>query len=586
MNTIDLKDLNAITGAWSLCDDISVSSVAKKDIYQSPLEPSFVCWAIMWKEKDGALKVSFVEATGDLAAWPPTYNFNSGDIEYYLKTLVSHDGGETWADTGWREDMDGLWELNPDHHIRHIFQTQDGSLLRNYCHTVEGELMEVKWIEYDPTKAMQDFPFTYSNKAQLHKKFFSFWKSTDGGKSWLEIRPPDTETPLFITATHQLKNGSIVATGALQPTWDDYGTWMPAIIESWDGGVMWSKAQVLMENDDKLISQTMGEENDFVELEDGRLLLIQRTDGQGMHTIWTYLSRDANGVWTATPPQTNSDFVHSGYPYMLKTGDGTIFYYCHSAIRYTCDDGATWGSLPLGFSYYGQMAEAAPGKIVAITQKNIGDCCYPWKLDTSMLQTSFEYARIKRVEQCDYSVPGCVAAIEGEPGSDFHMYTEVRADGESGLAFNITDSGYGFAAIIIPKNEFRSPGKAKGTEQDAALVIGKVENDKMEVLRTIFIGKVMVGAWIELQIDMKDGVLKAAAKPSEADWTTGGAPATYAQVRDSFGKPGNLGFFTNKSTGGFKNVKTAPGGTQIRTNWRSSQAEGSRRLALDAGRQE
>lgn len=577
--------LRSTEGDWSLRDDISVSGLAKRDIYHSPLEPSFVCWAILWNERDGALKLSFVEATGDLAAWPPTYNFNSGDIEYYLKTLVSRDGGGTWADTGWREDMDGLWELNPDHHIRHVFQAQDGSLIRNYCHTVEGVLMDANWIEYDPSKAMQDFPFTYSRKGKYHRKLFSFWHSANGGETWEEICPPDPTNALFLTATHQLRNGSIVATGALQQQWTDYASWQPAITESGDGGVTWSKPQVLAENDDKLATQMMGEESDFVELDDGRLLLIQRTDGPGMHMLQMYVTRDANGVWTATEPVSNPDFVHSGYPYLLRTSDGVIFYYCHTAVRYTCDDGATWGSIPTGYSYYGQMAEAGPGRIVAVTQKNIGDCCYPWKHDTAMLQTTFDYARIKRVEQSDPSLAGCVAALGEMPGAAFHMYAEVRADGESGIALNITDSGYGFAAVVVPKNEFRSPGKAAGTDQDAGLVIGKCENGAIEPLRTIYIGKVALGAWIEMQIDMQGGVLKAAAKLSEADWTTGGSPATYATVRDDFGGPGSVGLFTNKSTGAFKNVTLGPGGTEMRSNWRNS-ASAARRSALDAGKRE
>jgi hypothetical protein len=84
---------------------------------------------------------------------------------------------------------------------------------------------------------------------------------------------------------------------------------------------------------------------------------------------------------------------------------------------------------------------------------------------------------------------------------------------------------------------------------------------------------------------MQDGVLKTAVKPSEADWTTGGAPATYAIVKDDFGTPGSIGFFTNKSTGSFKNVKLGSGGTEIRSNWKTS-ASTAKRLPLDAGRQE
>ena len=123
MKDINIRDsVHAMSGKWTAASDqIDVSHVQKRDIYRSSLEPSFVCWAILWNESGGALKLSFTEAAGDQAAWPPTYNFNSGDIEYYLKTLVSRDGGKTWADTGWREDLAPLWEVNPDHHIRHVF---------------------------------------------------------------------------------------------------------------------------------------------------------------------------------------------------------------------------------------------------------------------------------------------------------------------------------------------------------------------------------------------------------------------------------------------------------------------------------
>ena len=82
------KGLENKTGSWQIKPDILVSNVAKRDIYRSPLEPGFVAWAILWKERSGVLKLSFVEATGDQTAWSPTYNFNSRDIQQYLKTLV------------------------------------------------------------------------------------------------------------------------------------------------------------------------------------------------------------------------------------------------------------------------------------------------------------------------------------------------------------------------------------------------------------------------------------------------------------------------------------------------------------------
>ena len=65
-----------------------------------------MCWAILWKETDGTLKLSFTEAGGDPATWPPSYNPNRAGVAYYLKTIVSKDEGSTWADTDWREVLD------------------------------------------------------------------------------------------------------------------------------------------------------------------------------------------------------------------------------------------------------------------------------------------------------------------------------------------------------------------------------------------------------------------------------------------------------------------------------------------------
>ena len=100
MEKIDLRpNVNGLSGRWQKASDqIDIRHVRKRDIYRAPTEPSFVCWAILWKESDGALKLSFTETTGDPAAWPPTYNFNGGEFAWYRKTLVSRDGGETWAD--------------------------------------------------------------------------------------------------------------------------------------------------------------------------------------------------------------------------------------------------------------------------------------------------------------------------------------------------------------------------------------------------------------------------------------------------------------------------------------------------------
>ena len=174
MKAIDIgKHTHGVSGTWNAASDqIEISNVKKRNIYRSPEEPSFVCWPILWKESDGTLKVSFTEATGDMAGWPPVYNFNSNKLEYYLKTLISENLGETWKDTGRRENLDPFWVRNSDHHIRHVFQIQDGTILRNYCHALDGVTENGHRIIYDESKTMETFPFTLRD-AEVHPKFTS-----------------------------------------------------------------------------------------------------------------------------------------------------------------------------------------------------------------------------------------------------------------------------------------------------------------------------------------------------------------------------------------------------------------------------
>ncbi|MFH1006073.1 MAG: sialidase family protein, partial [Candidatus Latescibacterota bacterium] len=494
------KELSSVSGEWRTFDDINVSNVEKSDIYRSPLEPSFVCWPILWKEAGGALKLSFSEASGDVASWPPVYCYRDHDIECYVKTLVSHDSGRTWSDTGWRADLDREWQLSFEHGVRHVLEIQDGSLLRGRCRAVEGITTNHVKAVYDETKALEDFPFTYRGPFVIPLGFNSTWKSGDGGKTWEEISPPQPEWNFIGAALHQLRSGSIVATGAITGERGlgmgtmDQTTWRVALTESPDGGRTWSDPQVLAENDDLLASQSMDYESDFVELADGRLLLVQRTDGLGMNMVQMYVSRDGSGRWTATRPEAKAGMLHSGYPYMCRASDGTIFCYLIPYIVYSCDDGVTWNSLRLGNSYYGQLVESSPGRIVAITHTNIGDGPFPWRHDTAMLQTSFCYERIGVAEQTDADRIGAVAMLGDGALEDFHLCAEVRVDGEAGVAFNVNGDTYGFVAVVIPCNEFRAPGRAGGTGQDAIMMIGRSDAGRLVVLRKQGIGKVIPGS--------------------------------------------------------------------------------------------
>ena len=578
-------DLDARKGKWRTIGDIKVSNVANRDIYRSPLEPSYVAWAILWKERSDALKLSFVEATGDRTAWPPTYNFNSGDIECYVKTIVSKDGGRSWTDTNWREDLDELWVRNPDHHIRHVFELPDGTLMRNYCHTLKHRTTPSHVYTYDEAKENSgvSFPFSCSETPAVHQKFGSIWTSDSGGESWKEIYLFDQEPPLFLTAIHPLRDGSIVALGVLRPDEVDESTCVNALTESVDGGKTWSKPIAVAESTDRLNPQMIDGESDFVELDDGRLCVIWRTCAMGSCFRQQFLKRDSAGKWQASPCVTNPAFEPSGYPYMHRASDGTIFYYSHSTMDYSCDDGATWGKLNIGVSYYGQVTEVSPGRMLAVTQKNMGDCPYPWKHDASMLQTTFNYERVGVAEQSDVACAGALATLDVGESSDFHVALEMRLDAASGIAYQIVGNDYRFVALTIPCNASRRPKGKADVPENAFLQVGKVEGGRTTVLRKIGVGKVTPGSWLELQVSRKSDFLTAACKSSGDETFWGALGATYTCLREQAPCAGPLALFTGFSAAAFRNVRFASSPEVVRDNWLAADSS-SLRIALDAGR--
>ena len=73
-------DLQPVQGTWDVTGDIRIANVQKRDIYLAPTEPSFVAWAILWKESSGDIKLSFAEVMGDLRSWPPAKLFRNNNI--------------------------------------------------------------------------------------------------------------------------------------------------------------------------------------------------------------------------------------------------------------------------------------------------------------------------------------------------------------------------------------------------------------------------------------------------------------------------------------------------------------------------
>ena len=548
-------------GDWRVFDMLNIGNVRRSTVYRSESEPSYVCWSILWREQGGVLKLSFTEVQGDLAEWPPSYQFNRPGVSYYLKTLVSEDGGATWRDTGWKEPLDPDWASNADHHIRHVVELPDGTLLRNYCRTAEGIVVDGTKAVYDEMKAWEEYPFNELHGTPIRKKAATIWASKDKGRTWEEIYRFPREEHFFVTGFHRLRDGTIVAVGAVNPDHvNAFEKNWTAIAESRDDGKTWSKPQKLLTNDDYILPQGLCEEYDFVELDDGRLLMVMRTDGLSMHMLQTYLQRDKDGVWRATPPATNPLFRHSGYPYLHRAGDGTVFFYTLYGLLYSCDDGRTWHEYPIGNSYYGQLTEIAPGRMLAVSQQYIGDAAFPYVHDTSIVQTTFDFSRTGVLEQTNADLSEAFLELDERDFTRFHLFAEMRADGETGIVFARRGDDYHFAVVGVPCNDFRAPGAAAGREQNAYLMYGKKENGRITVLRRVFFERLLPSSWVAVQVAMADGTVKIAVKKGA------GSPAKYLVVRDDFA-PGKIGVFTNRSTGAFRNVILAEEARPLRDHW-------------------
>ena len=230
-------------GQWSVGGKaIEVYNIESRDIYKSPQEPSFVSWVNLWQEADGTLKCAFIEATGDPAFWPPTYNFSSPGIDYYIKTLLSRDNGATWTDTGWDDHYDSFWDLNSDHHWRRTVLMPDGSLLRILGRSY-GNTERMAWYTYDgklegkedPHFSSKEFSFRRMEQLTVHPRTTVVERSTDGGETWQEICRPG---PAYNSCLLRCRDGRLVVTGL--------GSGGVVVWESLDEGRSWSEPCIVV----------------------------------------------------------------------------------------------------------------------------------------------------------------------------------------------------------------------------------------------------------------------------------------------------------------------------------------------------
>jgi hypothetical protein len=362
--------------------------------------------------------------------------------------------------------------------------------------------------------------------------------------------------------------------------------------ESFDGGKTWTPMQWITgryENGKPVEQAT--EEHSFVELDDGRLLFIIRAD-EMHHPLAAWLTRHPDGKYTCDSPVIVTSMPHAGKPSMVRTSDGTIWYW--GARHYhSLDDGKTWQGLPdsqVFPAYYGKMM-AAGNQILCITQKDIGDDPYPPLRDASIEQIRFSGRRIAVLRQTSRNDSTAIIKLEGPGYSDLHLRADVRLDKADGVAFRVSPDGKSYYALmlVMPGADVRkrwTPPPVQGATLSAYFpgmldvashdeiekgivkiaprplaVLARVDNGHLTVLRGINAGEANPGTWVQVQVKVRGDLIQAAV-------ANGSAPPNYLGVHDATYTEGAIGFLTDAgSQGEFKDLDLWPSPQMMRDLW-------------------
>ena len=220
--------------------------------------------------------------------------------------------------------------------------------------------------------------------------------------------------------------------------------------ESFDGGKTWTPMQWISGHygDGKPVTQAT-EEHSFVELDDGRLLFIIRAD-EMHHPLAAWLTRHPDGKYSCDSPVVVTSMPHAGKPSMIRTTDGTIWYW-GARHYYSLDDGRTWQGLPdsqVFPSYYGKMM-AAGNQVLCVTQKDIGDDPYPSLRDSSVEQIRFSGRRVAVMQQTAPDNSIAMTRLEGPRYADLHLRADIRLDQADGVAFRVSSDGKSYYALML-----------------------------------------------------------------------------------------------------------------------------------------
>lgn len=182
--------------------------------------------------------------------------------------------------------------------------------------------------------------------------------SDDGGKTWSEARTLPGEfcsSPIRV-----LSNGRL-----LLGTYDEIKGWSACFVSaSDDNGETWSELVKIpyTQPQEGFIDYT---EPDFIELKDGSILAVQRSDRTEMATS---ISMDQGKTWSVSQP-----IGFKGHcPYLHRAANGTILLghrVPNTSLHWSADDGKTWSDnvvVDETIGAYPSMVNLSDGSVLVV----------------------------------------------------------------------------------------------------------------------------------------------------------------------------------------------------------------------------
>lgn len=321
----------------------------EQEVYHSPQSPGWTGWVCLLKMRDGEVRLSFLQITGDVKR-PPVYDMAGLKKEEVL--LRSKDGGKTWQPISTLPVPEGPqpagWVYNGGAFVA-AQQLSDGSLLgarwgRGFADRRDGEGL--------------------------------VFRSTDGGARWSGPQAVNDlrEFSCYPSRLRQLRDGTVMLAYegrkmgyAASSRWQHAGVYL-----SRDLGKTWEGPDIIAPDDDGLVAYP---EPAFVEFEDGSLLFVFRIenypdlqDESKYHAGRRRQCRvtKRRGYWAAGPI-VETVLPHGGHPELLLTKEGILLYVSKEGYWSSLDKGSTWTKLDLTPSaYYPHAVQLDDGRILVV----------------------------------------------------------------------------------------------------------------------------------------------------------------------------------------------------------------------------